>query len=153
MSQALRIVRLTPDQFVDPPPPFRTGSAGFLRMTADGDFETETRLEISGNSTHALIGHGVVDALNDLGLEGTIGGGIPAVIRPTLVEAARSILYEADRKTYGGSWEFVVHREEGDSPVEYRVAVANREYQVSLVRLVDVLNQASRIGEAVWIEI
>ena len=45
----------------------------------------------------------------------------------------------------------MVAREDGDPSVEYRVAVVNREYQVGLVRLVDVLNRASRFGQAVWL--
>lgn len=140
-------------EFDDPPPPYRSGTAGFVRVGSDGHFEMETRVRISGNSTHALIGHGVVDALNELDIEGTIGTGAPALFRPSLLDGARSILYEADRKTYGGAWEFVVHREEGSEVVEYCVAVVNREYQVTLVRLIDVFHQASRVGEAVWIEI
>ena len=115
--------------------------------------EQETRLRISANSVHALIGHGVVAELNALGLEGVLGRGAPVLIRPALVTTARRILYAADRLSYGGQWEFVVAREAGPEPVEYRVAVANREYQKTLVRLVDVLNRASRFGEAAWIEL
>lgn len=150
---ALRVVYLTADEFAEPPPPFRTGAAGIVRVGDDGALEQETRLRISANSSHALTGHGVVAALNALGLEGELGGGAPVLIRPALVPTARRILYEADRKTYGGRWEFVVAREEGPEPVEYRVAVVNREYQKTLVRLVDVLNRASRFGEAAWLEL
>ena len=55
-------------------------------MRADGEVELEVRVRISGNSSHALIGHGVIDRLNELDLEGTIGAGAPAMIRPAVVE-------------------------------------------------------------------
>jgi len=153
MIGAARRIFLTSAQFDDPPPPFRTGAAGLVRLDASGDFELEERMRISANSSHALIGHGVLDSLNELSPEGTLGEGRPVLFRPSLVEDARSVLYAADRTTYGGKWEFVVAREEGDPPIEYRVAVLNREYQVTLVRLVDVFNRASRHGEAVWLSL
>ena len=151
MSRAVRRIFLEVEQFEDPPPPFRTGAAGLVRIDAGGEIELEERLRISANTVHALIGHGVVDRLNALAPEGTLGSGAPVLFRPALVEAARSVLYDADRTTYGGAWEFLVEKQEGDPPLEYRVAVVNREYQVTLVRLVDVFNRASRHGEAVWI--
>ena len=153
MTAAADRVYLEPDEFADPPAPFRTGAAGLVRLDAEGAFELEERLQISANSLHAMEGHGVVDRLNELGLEGTLGRGAPVLFRPALVEHARSILYEADRQTYGASYEFVVARQEGARPREYRVAVQNREYQVTLVRLVDVFQRASRHGEAVWVAI
>ena len=70
---ALRVVYLTADEFAEPPPPFRTGAAGIVRVGDDGALEQETRLRISANSSHALTGHGVVAALNALGLEGELG--------------------------------------------------------------------------------
>ena len=94
-------VYLAPGEFDDPPPPFRTGAAGLVRLDAEGEFELEERMRISANSLHAMVGHGVVDRLNELGLEGTLGGGAPVLFRPGLVEDARAILYDADRKTYG----------------------------------------------------
>lgn len=146
-----RRVYLASDDFDDPPPPFRTGAAGLVRLDDQGEFDLEERVRISANSLHAMVGHGVVDRLNALGLEGTLGAGAPVLFRPGLVEDARSVLYDADRRTYGASYEFVVAREPGPPPTEYRVAVLNREYQVTLVRLVDVFQRASRHGEAVWI--
>ena len=150
-EEPARHVYLAPDDFDDPPPPFRTGAAGLVRLDDQGEFELEERVRISANSLHAMVGHGVVDRLNALGLEGTLGGGAPVLFRPGLVEDARSVLYEADRRTYGASYEFIVAREAGPPATEYRVAVLNREYQVTLVRLVDVFQRASRHGEAVWI--
>lgn len=152
-AEPVERVYLAADAFDDPPPPFRTGAAGLVRLDAAGEFELEERLRISANSLHAMVGHGVVDRMNALGLEGTLGAGAPVLVRPGLVERARSVLYDADRKTYGASYEFVVAREDEPVPREFRVAVRNREYQVTLVRLVDVLNRASRHGEAVWISL
>lgn len=150
-SDAARHVLLRADQFEAPPPPFRTGAAGLVRLAPDGMFELEERVFISANSAHALLGHGVVARLEALGLEGRIGSGAPAMIRPGQIESARSIFYEADRRTYGGCWEFVVERTRDRPPIEYRVRVENREYQKTLVRLVDVMHRASRHGEAAWI--
>lgn len=144
---------LQPDEFDDPPPPFRTGSAGFVRLGPEDTLETELRLRLSANTTHALIGHGVLDEINALPLEGTLGSRLPALIRPSEIEEARTILYAADRNTYGGQWEFLVQPIEIDDPIEYRLRVQNREYQINLTRLIDVLNEASRVGEAVWIDI
>lgn len=146
-----RIVHLETRDFEDPPAPFRTGVAGLVRLDADGEIELEERTRLSANTLHALEGHGVLDRLGELELEGTFGDAAPVLVRPSLVEDARSILYEADRTTYGNESEFVVARVDGDPPVEYRVAVANREYQVGLVRLIDVFNRASRFGQAVWL--
>ncbi len=113
----------------------------------------EDRVHISANSAHALIGHGVLDQLNELELEGRFGRGVPVLVRPSVIEDARAVLYAADRTTYGSDWEFLVERVEGPPTVEYRVAIANREYQITLVRLVDVFNRASRHGDAVWIRL
>jgi len=146
-----RIVRLGANDFEDPPAPFRTGTAGLVHFDADGEIALEERARISANTLHALDGHGVFDRLAELDLEGSFASGAPVLFRPSLVEDARAILYEADRTTYGNQSEFVVAREEGDPPVEYRVAVVNREYQVGLVRLIDVFNRASRFGQAVWL--
>jgi hypothetical protein len=146
-------VYLDVEDFDDPPLPFRTGAVGLARLDAEGAFELEERVRVSANTLHALEGHGVLDRLNGLGLEGTLGEGLPVLCRPAWVEAARSILYAADRTTYGGRFEFVVARATGEPPVEYRVAVVNREYQVGLVRIIDVFHRASRFGEAVWLSL
>lgn len=149
----MRNVFLQACDFDDPPAPFRTGAAGLVRLDAEGELQMEERVRISANSTHALIGHGILDQLNELDLGGRLGRGVPIMVRPSLVEDARSILYAGDRNTYGRDWEFIVERDEGPPAIEYRVAVANREYQITLVRLVDVFNRASRYGDAVWITI
>jgi hypothetical protein len=149
----MRVVYLKPEEFDDPPPQYRIGEAGLVTLNADGKLEAEARVRLSANSVHALLGHGVVDLLNELPLEGRIGDGVEAVIPPAVLDEARATFYAADRKTYGGSWEFVVHRSDSPDSVEYRVAIDNREYQVSLARLVDLSTMASRQGHAVWIRI
>jgi hypothetical protein len=130
-------------------------------LVLDIEREPEPRLDVplSANSVHALLGHGVVEALNALPLEGRIGGGLDALLPPSSLDAARRILYEADRTTYGGSFEFVVESGEQENenepvePLEHRIRIDNREYQVSLARLQFLCTQASRGGMAVWIRI
>ena len=131
----------------------RTGAAGLLRLGGADGFETDERVVLSPNSAHALLGHGVVERLDGLPLEGSLGSGAPAVVPPAVLEDARAILYDADRHTYGGTWEFAIGSEQHPEPVEYRLRIANREYQVTLVRLVDLMTRASRHGHAVWLQL
>ena len=153
MPKPPRIVFLDQDEFMSPPAPFRTGTAGLVRFDEQDSLEMDERVKLSANAVHALIGHGVLDQLNELDLEGSIGRGVPVLIRPALIEEARTILYAADPTTYGKEWEFLVERDPGPPPVEYRVRIVNREYQIALVRLIDVFNRASRHGDAAWITI
>lgn len=139
------------EAFGAPAPPFRTGTGGHLWLADDGAFERDTRVGISSNTTHAMLGHGVVDALNRLPLMGELGNGRDTVIPQAELRAAAVILYEADRNTYGGEWEFEVGLDA--SGTLYRVRIDNREYQSGLLRLTDLLNAASRIGYAVWLRI
>ncbi len=100
-------IYLQPEQFESPPVPFRTGEAGEVWVGEAGEIHSDRQLRISANSTHALLGHGVVDALNRLPLEGELGRGGDVMIPHAVLEDAQLVFYEADRKTYGGSWEFV----------------------------------------------
>ena len=134
-----------------PPPPFRSGEAGHVWLNASGEFEQETKLRISANTTHALLGHGVVADLNRLPLMGELGTGLDVVIPQQVLPDATRVLYAADRNTYGGEWEFSAGLDEHG--VECRVRIDNREYQRSLARLSDVLTAAGRIGYAAWIRI
>ena len=77
-----RIEYLSPSDFDAPPAPYRCGEAGYVWLSADGDVETETRVALSANSTHALLGHGVVDALNELPLDGCLGLGHEVMVPP-----------------------------------------------------------------------
>ena len=128
----------------------RTGSAGWLYAGDDGSLRNEVRLTLSPNSTHALIGHGVVDALNELPLQGRLGTGMEVLIPPAQLDSARELFYRADTKTYGASHEFVVDAHEG---VEYRLRIDNREYQNTLSELQYLLRRASHDGMAIWLMI
>ena len=115
-------------------------------LDGEGRPATDTRVRVSANSTHALEGHGVLAELAKLPLEGTLGDGRDVVVPQGALAAAAQVFYDADRNTYGGTWEFVV---ETAGSIEFRVKVDNREYQRSLLRLTDLLNLASRQGHAV----
>lgn len=131
----------------------RTGAAGCVWVDEAGQLETDSRVELSANTTHALLGHGVVDVLNTLPIEGTLGEGAEVLIPPAVLEDVCSIFYEADRKTYGASYEFVVGRGNDPEPIEYRLRIDNREYQATLSRLTFLTSSASREGNAVWLRI
>jgi|GEM_PF-1421394 len=150
---SIRVVRLAAHAG-PPPPPFRTGEAGWLRFTEDGEAQVEARLHLSANSTHALLGHGVVGQLRELAPElGALGSGQDVLFPPASLDRASEILYEADRRTYGAIWEFVVEEHLEPERVRYVVRVDNREYQRSLARLQDLLRAASRGGLGAWLRI
>lgn len=147
----MRVIYLAAEERDAPPPPFRTGAGGHVWLSGAGTLETDERVRLSANTVHALEGHGVLDALNRLPLEmGRLGGGRDVLLPQSALDEAADILTEADRKTYGASYEFVVARAEG---AEYRLRVDNREYQRALARLRDLLVAASRQGFAVWLRI
>jgi len=131
----------------------RTGEAGCVAVTADGALEMDSRVLLSANSTHALLGHGVVDRLNELPLEGKLGDGREVLVPPSHLDTARALFFEADRKTYGARYEFVVGQGTGPEPVEYRLRIDNREYQSTLSHLTFLMSVASREGLAVWMRI
>jgi len=144
-------VYLKPAEFADPPPPFRVGVAGHVWLAEDGDFERDTRVRVSANTAHALIGHGVIDDLNRLPLMGVLGSGRDTVIPQEALGAAADLLYRADRNTYGAEWEFEVGMDAAGR--RCRVRIDNREYQRGLLRLTDLLNAASRVGFAAWMRL
>lgn len=134
-------------------PGFGRGEAGFVKLVL-GELEPERRFGIGPNAYHALHGHGVVDALNQLPLEGgPLGGGGEAWIRPGAAEDAARIFYDADRRTYGRRWEFRVHRQEVPEPREYRIVIDNRDYQRTLSRLQFLAVTASRNGWAIHLRL
>lgn len=125
-------------------PGFRSGEAGFVVPDSEWGFASETRVRVPPNALHALECHGVVAQLNGLEFAtGPIAPGRDAVLRPSSLDAAAHILYEADRKTYGGAWEFEVARVDG---VAYRIAIHNRGYQRTLSQLQFLVTSASREG-------
>jgi hypothetical protein len=93
----------------------------------------------------------VLDALNQLPLElGRLGEGRDVLVPQAALDDVADILTDADRKTYGARYEFVVARAEG---AEWRIRIENREYQRALARLRDLVVQAGRQGFAVWFRI
>ncbi len=149
----MRIEYLTDDLPPVAAAPLRRGRAGYVRPLADGQFETEPRLQLSANSTHALIGHGVVDALNGLPLQGCLGNGRQVLVSPSQLDPARMLFYEADAMTYGQRHEFVLGRGFDDERVEYRICIDNREYQRTLSGLQYMFRTASVDGVAIWLKI
>lgn len=134
----------------EPKPPFATGEAGVVWVEPSGDVETDTRVSISPNSFHALHGHGVVAALNELELAvGPIGHHRDAVIGPQSIPAALRLFYEADRKTYGARHDLLVRAPEPDDDTEYRLVVDNREYQRTLSQLQYMTSLAGRMGHGI----
>ena len=146
----MRVVYLRPGEFENPPPPFRCGEAGCVWLDAEGRVRSDTRVRLSANTTHALLGHGVVDALNALGPQGRIGEAREALLPHALLEAVQALFYAADCKTYGGVWEFCAGVRDA---VEYRVRVHNREYQRSLSRLQFLVSTAREEGFALRVKI
>lgn len=157
MLDPMRVVYLTEGGDGPMAKLLRSGAAGSVSFEADGGFELEPRVEISANSAHALIGHGVVDELNALPLEGTLGDECEVLVPPVKLEVVRSLLFEADRKTYGAKYEFAVGQaadvDGGGELVEYRIRIDNREYQATLSHLTFLMSVASREGFAAWIRL
>ncbi len=152
----VRIVYLESDQVPDPAIELRTGRAGRAWFDEEGAVETDARVDLSANTTHALLGHGVVDRLNDLELDGRLGSGREVLIPPVRSDEVLQVFYEADRKTYGKSYDFLVAKregEEGEDAIEFRIRIDNREYQRVLSRLQFLISTASREGMLVWIRI
>lgn len=153
MLEAMRVVYLNGDAGEPAVKLLRTGAAGCAWFAADGTFELDTRVEISANSTHAMLGHGVIEQLSALPLEGTLGAGYEVLIPPSHLEEVRSLFFEADRKTYGAKYEFSVGTDAEPEPVEYRLRIDNREYQSTLSHLTFLMSVASREGLAAWIRL
>lgn len=133
-------------------PGFRAGEAGLVVPHADGGLDSDARVQIAPNSLHALEQHGVVEQLRRLEFViGPLAPGRDAVLSPASIDEAAHILYQADRKTYGHTWEFTIGQVEGPAvaePVEYRLVIDNREYQRTLARLQFLMTTAGRLGLA-----
>ena len=66
-----------------------------------------------------------------------------------MLDEVAHILYQADRKTYGNTWEFTIGRDQAASvteSIEYRIVIDNREYQRTLARLQFLVTTAGRLG-------
>jgi hypothetical protein len=126
---------------------FRSGEAGLVVPHPDGGLDSEADVAIAPNSLHALEQHGVVRELSRLEFAiGPLAPGRDAVLTPAALDEAAHILYEADRKTYGRTWEFTIGRAEVPQPAEYRIVINNREYQRTLARLQFLVTTAGRHG-------
>ncbi|MDG2049391.1 MAG: hypothetical protein P8M78_04440 [Myxococcota bacterium] len=135
-------------------PPFRSGDAGAVWSSEEGGFETDTQVEISPNSLHALHGHGVVLGLQKLTAAiGEVGSGQDAVFAPSGVEKALRLFYEADRKTYGARHDLLVRGSRNEGEPEYRIVIDNREYQRTLSRLQYLCSTAARMGQGIRIRV
>lgn len=135
-------------------PGFRSGAAGVFTPAQGGGYDTIERVRIPPNSCHALLEHGVVAALRALPLEvGPLEPGRPALFAPSALDDVAHVLYEADRNTYGRTFDFKLREVEKPEPVEYRLVVDNREFQRTLARLQFLVTSAGRHGEAVWLRI
>jgi hypothetical protein len=129
---------------------FRRGHAGWVKPGKGGVFEVEDRVRVPPNALHALYAHGVVAELNRLPLEvGPIAPGRDGVLRPGALDDASHVLYEADRKTYGRTWDFVVDERTELEPLQFRIVVDNREYQRTLSQLQYLVTLGGRSGYGV----
>ncbi len=138
----------------DAGPPFRRGEAGVVWLSDDGFFETDTRVELAPNSYHSLFAHGVVESLAALPLDvGPLREGGEAVLSPTAMTDVLRVFYEADRQTYGAEHDLLIAAEFGSPPIDYRLAVDNREYQRTLSKLQFLASQAAHMGHGLRLKL
>ncbi len=135
-------------------PAFPRGEAGPVTIAADGEWTAETRVWIGPNSHCALVHHGVGAALAALrGAQGRLGGGSDLLLPPSAAESVARLFYEADRRTYGASYDFLVLTRQAPEPIHYRVAIDNREYQKTLSQLQYLATTAARYGHGLRIRL
>jgi hypothetical protein len=135
-------------------PGFPQGEAGPVVVKLDGEWTTRTEVWISPNSHCALIHHGVAGDLNAIPeCEGLAGSGRDALLPPSATEAVAGVFYEADRKTYGASYDFLAFEQDLPEPIHYRIEIDNREYQATLSRLQFLSTTAARHGYGLRIRI
>ena len=156
----MAIVYFDPARPVETQPGFRAGEVGIVDFTLDDD--TQERLPcvaIPPNAAHALVALGVVARLNRLPLElGPIGPGREAVFFPGSLERAIEILYAIENELWNGerdyaSLELSVEPPSAtgrsDASVEYRLRFDRREFERSLLRIIDLCHAAWRAGRGV----
>jgi hypothetical protein len=135
-------------------PVFPRGEAGPVVVTAAGEWRTETEVWISPNSHCALVHHGVAGWLTSLPLaQGTAGSGRDVLVPPASAEDVARIFYEADRKTYGATYDFLAFAQQVPQRIHFRVAIDNREYQQTLSQLQFMSTTAARHGHGLRIRI
>jgi hypothetical protein len=153
----MAIVYFDPARPAEAQPGFRSGEAEIVDFTLDDPaLASLARVSIPANAVHGLIGLGVVARLNLLPLEiGPIAPGREAVLFPGALERAIEILYATENALWNGerdysALEFVVGSERsGAGAIEYRLRFDRREFERSLLRLVDLLHAAWRAGRGV----
>jgi hypothetical protein len=152
------IVYYDPGRPVEAQPGFRSGEAGIIDFAVDDAAQARLpRVSIPPNACHALVALGVVSRLNRLPLEiGPIEHGREAVLFPGALERAIEILYAFENELWNGArdygaLELVVAAGSADPPVEYRLRFDRREFERSLLRLIDLLHGAWRAGRGVRI--
>lgn len=149
-----RTVYYDHERGADAQPLFPRGEAGPVIVTLDGEWTTRTEVRVGPNSHCALVRHGVVDALNALPeCHGVAGSGRDVLFPPSAADAVAGIFYEADRKTYGATYDFLAFAQEVPEPVHYRIAIDNREYQATLSRLQFMSTTAARHGHGLRIRL
>lgn len=144
---APRTVYYDHGQAADTQPMFPRGEAGPVILDAGAEWVAEPEVWIGPNSHCALVHHGVVEELNALPrADGSVGSGRDSLLPPGSTEAVARIFYEADRKTYGASHDFLAFARDVPQPVHYRIAIDNREYQKTLSQLQFLSTTAARHG-------
>ena len=156
----MTIVYYDPARPLEAQPGFRGGEAGIVDPTLDDAAQARlARVVIPPNACHALVGLGVVSRLNLLPLEvGPIAHGREAVLFPGALERAIEILYAFENELWKGArnyaaLELVVASPCLDHPVEYRLRFDRREFERSLLRLIDLLHTAWRSGRGVRVSL
>jgi hypothetical protein len=152
----MRIVYFDPARPAEAQPGFRSGEAGIVDFTLDDAAQARlARVAIPPNACHALDSLGVASRLNLLPLEiGPIAHGREAVLFPSALERAIEILYAFENELWNGSksygaLELSVGECTGATPVEYRLRFDRREFERSLLRLIDLFHAAWRAGRGV----
>ena len=147
-APADRIVYYDHDRPDEPQEGFRTGEAGHVTVAGDGEVAWDRQVPISANSLHAMLHHGVADALAGVDASlSAVGTGRETLVWPSLLERVVRIFYEADRNTYGQRYDVEVGRGPGRPAVQYRLAIDNREYQRTLSQLQFLVTRAAREDE------
>jgi hypothetical protein len=150
------IVYFDPARPLETQPGFRRGEAGIIDFTLeDAEQARLASVAIPPNACHALVGLGVVSRLNLLPLEvGPIAHGREAVLFPSALERAIEILYAFENELWSGSRDYgaleLVSDTRADDPaIEYRLRFDRREFERSLLRLIDLMHAAWRAGRGV----
>lgn len=151
----MAIVYYDPARPLEAQPGFRAGEAGIVDFTLDDPAQARlARVAIPPNACHALVGLGVVSRLNRLPLEvGPIAHGREAVLFPSALERAIEILYAFENELWNGERDFgsveLTVEPRASEPVEYRLRFDRREFERSLLRLIDLFHAAWRAGRGV----